>query len=199
MIDKLRVVLNYIFVALIAAMTIYNGYVLNLLNKKIETNTLVLTDSINDLSIDTKGQIKNLEDATKQISKQRNTIVETKEITYVQKESETDADVELKTSDPKLTVKVNDGQKYSFNLLPTEKSKMEDGKLVITQGFSSSIDIRADEYERSKFSLTTAMNSDKKVIGGLHYDLGHTVSASLFLGQGIKPYYGLTYRIGGHE
>ena len=66
MIDKLRVVLNYIFVALIAAMTIYNGYVLDLLNKKIETNTLVLTDSINNLSIDTKGQIKNLEDTTKQ-------------------------------------------------------------------------------------------------------------------------------------
>lgn len=180
-------------------MTIYNGYAIYTLNNKIDSNTLVLTDSINTLSFDTQGKIENLAKETKNLTQQTNTVVETKEITYVQKTSDTDADVEIQTANPKVTVKVNDGEKYSFDLLPTENTKMEDGKLIINQAYSSTIDIKANEYKRSKFSMTTALNADKKIMGGLNYDLGNCVAASVFVGQGIKPYFGFTYRIGGYE
>ncbi len=76
---------------------------------------------------------------------------------------------------------------------------MEDGKLVITQGMTSDINLVTNDYKRSKWSITTAVNSDKKVMGGINYDLGNCVSASVFIGQGIKPYYGLTYKIGSHN
>lgn len=199
MLDKIRSYLNCLFIALIAAMTIYNGYAIYTLNKKVDSNTLVLTDSINSLSFDTQGKIDNLAKETKTLTQQTNTVVETKEITYVQKVSDTDADVEIKTANPKITVKVNDGERYSFDLLPTESTKMEDGKLLINQAYSSTINIKANEYKRSKLSMTTALNTDKKIMGGLNYDLGNSVAASVFVGQGIKPYFGLTYRIGGYE
>ena len=199
MLDKIRSYLNCLFIALIAAMTIYNGYAIYTLNKKVDSNTLVLTDSINNLSFDTQGKIDNLAKETKTLTEQTNTVVETKEITYVEKASDTDADVEIKTANPKITVKVNDGERYSFDLLPTESTKMEDGKLLINQAYSSTIDIKASEYKRSKFSMTTALNADKKIMGGFNYDLGNSVAASVFVGQGIKPYFGLTYKIGGYE
>jgi len=48
------------------------------------------------------------------------------EVRYVQKENKSDADVEIKNTDP--TVKIND-KTYTFDKLPDEKYKFENGKL----------------------------------------------------------------------
>lgn len=191
--------LTAILLSAILIVALYNTYNIHKTKQLLASNTLVLTDSINSLSLDTSGKIDALNKKTDSITKQTNTIVEKQVISYVQKDSSDDADVEIKTEKPIVSVKVNDGPKYDFNLLPNETSKMENGKLVVNQGFSMNMDIKTKEYERSKWGLTTAINSDKNMLYGLHYDIGHSVAASAFIGQNMKPYYGLTYRIGGHQ
>lgn len=191
--------LTNILLSVILVIVTYNTYTIHKTRELLDSNTLVLTDSINSLSIDTSGKIDALNKKAESITKQTNTVIERQTVSYIQKDSVEDADVEINSKKPAVSVKVNGGPKYNFKLLPTESTKMEDGKLVIDQAFAMNMDIKANEYKKSKWSLTTAMNSDKEVLGGLHYDLGHTISASVYAGQGIKPYYGLTYRIGGHE
>lgn len=173
----------------------YNTYSIYNLNKDAAATSI----AVNNLTLDTKGKIADILDNQKKLSEQKQTTVIKKEIVYTSKESNDDADIELKTEKPKITVKVNDGQRYGFDLLPTESSKFEDGKLIISQGFSTNINIKANEVKRSRWSISTALNSDKDILGGIHYELGKTVSASVYMGQGIKPYYGLTYKIGGYE
>ena len=194
--------MNNLYKILIVAMLIltgYNTYTLYTLKSEMLDSTIVINDKINSMAIDTNGQLQTLDDKVNKITSQDTTQVIRQEIRYVEKTSQDDADVELETNPAKVSVKVNGGEKYYLNTLPTETSKFEDGKLVINQAYSTHLDITANEYKKSKWSLITAMNSDKDVIGGINYELGHTVSATVLAGQGIKPYYGLTWRIGGHD
>lgn len=191
--DKLK----YIVIALIIALGISILYGYNTL-KTQKTDRYI---DINNVTVDTNGKKLVVQDSTtKKIHQQTNKTEITKEISYVPKTNKNDADVEIKSEKPKLKLKVNGGPINYFELKDqTEQYQTKDGKLIINQGITSSIDIRTNEYKRSKFSLTTAVNSDKKVMGGINYDLGNCVSASIYVGQGIKPYYGLTYRIGSHN
>ena len=100
---------------------------------------------------------------------------------------------------PNVSVRVNGGETYKFNLLEDESSKFEKGKLDISQSSSMKLDITADDYKKSKWQITTAVNADKDTLFGLSYSLGHSVSANTFVGHGIKPYYGLTWQIGGYN
>lgn len=177
----------------------YNGYQLREIKKQLEGSTILLDNKIESLSFSTDGKFNDVSKKINEISKQKNTTVIEKEIQYVQKESPEDADVELKTQSSRVVVKVNDGKTYNFNLLPTETSKFEDGKLLINSAYSTSLNITTPEKERARYQLITAMNSDKEMIGGLNYELGNTLSATFLVGQGVKPYYGLTWRIGGYK
>ena len=189
--------LKYIVIALIIAAVGLSIYGYNTL-KTQKTDRYI---DINNVTVDTNGKKIVVQDSTtKKIHQQTNKTEITKEISYVPKINKNDADVEIKSEKPKLKLKVNGGPVNYFELKDqTEQYQTKDGKLIVKQGITSSIDIRTNEYKRSKFSLTTAINSDKKVMGGINYDLGNCVSASIYVGQGIKPYYGLTYRIGSHN
>ena len=188
--------IKYIVIALIIALGISVLYGYNTL-KTQKTDRYI---DINNVTVDTNGKKLVVQDSTtKKIHQQTQRTGIKTDINYISKESKADADVELKTTQPTLKLKVNNGPVHNFKLNPTEKYKMEDGKLVITQGMTSDINLVTNDYKRSKWSITTAVNNDKKVMGGLNFELGHTVSASVFIGQGIKPYYGLTYRIGSHN
>ena len=162
-------------------------------------DAVLVNNKVDSLAIDLNGKLAEVNKKTDTILKQKTTNTVHQEIRYIEKESVNDADVEFNTDPAKISIKVNDGEKYYLNTLPDEKYKFDQGKLVIDQAYSTHLDITADEYKRSKWSLITAMNADKDVIGGLNYEIGHTVSATILAGQGIKPYYGLTWRIGGHE
>ena len=180
---------------LISAFLIY--YVIDI-RHQLEDAVLV-NNKVDSLAIDLNGKLAEVNKKTDTILKQKTTNTVHQEIRYIEKESVNDADVEFNTDPAKISIKVNNGEKYYLNTLPDEKYKFDQGKLVIDQAYSTHLDITADEYKRSKWSLITAMNADKDVIGGLNYEIGHTVSATILAGQGIKPYYGLTWRIGGHE
>lgn len=188
--------IKYIVIALIIAAVGLSIYGYNTL-KSQKTDRYI---DINNVTVDTNGKKLVIQDSTtkKIVQQTQRTGIKT-DINYIPKESKTDADVELKTTQPTLKLKVNNGPVHNFKLNPTEKYKMEDGKLVITQGMTSDINLVTNDYKRSKWSITTAVNNDKKVMGGINYDLGNCVSASIYVGQGIKPYYGLTYRIGSHN
>lgn len=180
---------------LISAFLIY--YVIDI-RHQLEDAVLV-NNKVDSLAIDLNGKLAEVNKKTDTILKQKTTNTVHQEIRYIEKESVNDADVEFNTDPAKISIKVNNGEKYYLNTLPDEKYKFDQGKLIIDQAYSTHLDITADEYKRSKWSLITAMNADKDVIGGLNYEIGHTVSATILAGQGIKPYYGLTWRIGGHE
>lgn len=188
--------IKYIVIALIIAAVGLSIYGYNTL-KSQKTDRYI---DINNVTVDTNGKKLVIQDSTtkKIVQQTQRTGIKT-DINYIPKESKADADVELKTTQPTLKLKVNNGPVHNFKLNPTEKYKMEDGKLVITQGMTSDINLVTNDYKRSKWSITTAVNNDKKVMGGINYDLGNCVSASIYVGQGIKPYYGLTYRIGSHN
>lgn len=188
--------IKYIVIALIIAAVGLSIYGYNTL-KSQKTDRYI---DINNVTVDTNGKKLVVQDSTtKKIHQQTQRTGIKTDINYIPKESKADADVELKTTQPTLKLKVNNGPVHNFKLNPTEKYKMEDGKLVITQGMTSDINLVTNDYKRSKWSITTAVNNDKKVMGGINYDLGNCVSASVFIGQGIKPYYGLTYKIGSHN
>lgn len=153
---------------------------------------------MDSVAINTNGKLQDLESQYGKLANIKTTGIAQKEIVYVQKQSKDDADIELNTTKPKITVAVNGGKKYSFDLLQTETDKFEQGKLVLTNSSAMDVDVTTDEYKKSKWQLTTAMNSDKQVLGGLSYSLGHNISAGVYIGQGIKPYYGLNWNIGSH-
>lgn len=189
----------FIFTAALSILTVYNTYLLSRIQKEFQTNTIVLNDKMNSIVIDTNGKIEEAVSKTAaEISKHQTTQVIQREIQYIEK-SPGDADIELNTEPASVSVQVNNGEKYKFDLLPAETTKFENGKLILNSAYSTNIDIKADKLERSKYSLIMAMNSDKKIIGGLNYDLGNVVSATVLAGQNIKPYYGLTFRIGAHN
>ena len=161
----------------------------------LQESTVILNSSIDKVSVSTSEKINDLEEKVN--SSIANINIAKQEVSYIPKDDDTD--IELKTSPSKIVIKVNDGKKYRFNLLPTENYKFEDGKLLINSIYAANIDVTSNDYKKSKWSLLTALNSDKKAIWGVNYELGHVVSATAIAGQGIKPYYGLTFRIGAHD
>ena len=191
--------ISKIIIGLLMILTMYNSYALFSLKSELSNYTMILDNKVDSITIDTSGKLQTLNSKVDKLTTQKTTQVVKQEIQYVQKESANDADIEFNTNPAQVSIKVNDGEKYYLNTIPDEKYKFDQGKLVIDQAYSTHLDITADEYKRSKWSLITAMNADKDVIGGLNYEIGHTVSATILAGQGIKPYYGLTWRIGGHE
>lgn len=181
----------------------YSVYEVKQLNKALSEKVIVLTDKLQQAAISTDGRLASLDkkydEQAERIAALKNTGVARQEISYIKKQAPDDADVEIKTSPPAVTVRVNDGPRYQFDLLTDESGKFEDGKLVVSSASSMSLDITQSEYKPTKWNLITAMNADKEVLGGLSYSLGHTVSANVFVGQGIKPYYGLSWQIGSHS
>ena len=118
--------MNNLYKILIAAMLIltgYNTYTLYTLKSEMLDSTIVINDKINSMAIDTNGQLQTLDDKVNKITSQDTTQVIRQEIRYVEKTSQDDADVELETNPAKVSVKVNGGEKYYLNTLPTETSK----------------------------------------------------------------------------
>lgn len=188
-----------LLVVLLILLSAYNTYLVYQLDSALNNKVITLTDKIDSVNITTSGKLTNLENQYSKLANVKNTTVIQKEVQYVQKTDSNDADIELNTVKPNVSVRVNNKDTYKFDLFENEQSKFENGKLVITSASTSNINILTDDYRRSKWSLVTAMNADKKVLGGLEYELGHSVSANVFIGQDIKPYYGLTWRIGDHS
>ena len=178
----------------------FNAYETYTMHKTISEKVIVLNNKIDAATISTDGKLQALEKKSaaqeEKLASIKNTTVVQQQIRYVEKTSPDDADVELKNIKPKVTIKVNDGPKYNFDLLPDENQKFENGKLELVTASTLDLNITQDEYAKSKWNITTAMNADKKVLGGVSYSLGHSVSANLFFGQGIKPYYGFTWSVG---
>ncbi len=189
---------KYIVYALIF-LNIYTAASLYEIKKEFKENAIIVNSKIENLAIDTNGKLAENKKAIESLADNQTSQVVTKEVDYVKKENSNDADVELKNNPAHIVVKVNNGEKYSFDLLPDEKYKFEKGKLQINQAYITSISIKQKEIERSRYSLITATNADKEFLGGLNYELGNTVSATFIVGQGIKPYYGLTWKIGSHK
>lgn len=159
----------------------------------------IMTDKINSISVNTNGKLQELDEQYAKLAEMRSTNTVKTEIRYVEKESVTDPDIELNREKPNVSVRVNGGETYNFNLLENESSKFEKGKLDISQVSSMKLDIITDDYRKSKWQVTTALNADKDTLFGLSYSLGHSISANTFIGHGIKPYYGLTWQIGGYS
>lgn len=176
----------------------YNAYKLHSLEEALGERIIRVGDKVDSVAINTNGKLQDLESQYGKLANIKTTGIAQKEIVYVQKQSKDDADIELNTTKPKITVAVNGGKKYSFDLLQSETDKFAQGKLVLTNTSAMAVDVTTDEYKKSKWQLTTAMNSDKQVLGGLSYSLGHNISAGVYIGQGIKPYYGLNWNIGSH-
>lgn len=160
---------------------------------------LTMNDKINTVSVNTDGKLQKLDEQYTKLAEIKSTNTVKTEIRYIEKETAADPDIELNHEKPNVSVKVNGGETYKFDLLEDESSKFEKGKLDINQSSSMKLDITTDDYKKSKWQLTTAVNADKDTLFGLSYSLGHSVSANAFVGHGIKPYYGLTWQIGGYS
>lgn len=175
------------------AITLYN------LKHELSTTMITMTDKINSLSVNTDGKLQKLDEQYTKLAEMKSTNTVKTEIKYVEKETAADPDIELNREKPNISVRVNGGETYRFDLLEDEFSKFEKGKLDISQSSNMKLDITVDDYKKSKWQVTTAVNADKDTLFGLSYSLGHSVSANAFVGHGIKPYYGLTWQIGGYN
>ena len=98
------------------------------------------------------------------------------EVRYVQKENKSDADVEIKNTDP--TVKIND-KTYTFEKLPDEKYKFEDGKLQVEQGYTLKIDARSLIPKQPKWGVDFGY-SNHGFVTGVRYNFNRNISVSGF-------------------
>ena len=155
-----------------------------------------LSGNINKISIDTEGKLAAIDKKYERLAEIKSSAAQVTSAEYVAKTDRQDADVELKEEKPKITVKVNGGKKYSFDLLENEAAKFDKGKLVLEKSSSIDLNLVTDEYKKSRWSITTAANADKEALFGVSYRLGRSVSADIFVGQHIKPYFGLTWSVG---
>lgn len=155
-----------------------------------------LSGNINKISIDTDGKLAAIDKKYERLAEIKSSAAQVTSAEYVAKTDKQDADVELKENKPKITVKVNGGEKYSFDLMENEAAKFDKGKLVLEKSSSIDLNLVTDEYKKSRWSITTAANADKEALFGVSYRLGRSVSADIFVGQHIKPYFGLTWSVG---
>lgn len=184
---------------LIAIISIFCLCQIYSVKEHVSSQIMIASDKIDKFNIDTSGKITDLDENIRKISDQQTVHVVEHTTEYVEKEDKEDADVEIKTKPAAVSVKVNDGDPYRFELLPTETTKFENGKLVIDSLYSTQFQISAPEYKRSKLSVFGAVNSKKDVIGGISYDITKDISAIAIVGQEIDPYAGLSFRVGGFK
>lgn len=172
------------------------AFELRSLRQEIAKSVDTLSGNINRISFDTEGKLAAIDKKYERLAEIKSSAAQATSAEYVAKTDKQDADVELKENKPKITVKVNGGEKYSFDLLENETAKFDKGKLVLEKSSSLDLNLVTDEYKKSRWSITTAANADKEALFGVSYRLGRSVSADIFVGQHIKPYFGLTWSVG---
>lgn len=182
-----------------SCLSIYCAFTLHSLEKDLSSKMLMMTDKISSVSVNTDGKLQKLDEQYSKLAEMKSENTVRTEVRYVEKEAASDPDIEIAREKPQVSVRVNGGETYKFDLLEDESSKFEKGKIDLIQSSAMKLDITADDYRKSKWEVTTALNADKDALFGLSYSLGHCVSANAFVGQGIKPYYGLTWQIGGYS
>src|SRR5574344_1054166 len=195
-----------IIIAVIIITQAFFGFYMYHMNQSLQQQNATLSESFVKINANTNGKVEALKsDLTKQIATVQNKSTETQTVTYVQKDVDQatgvkeDTDVELKTKPTSVTVKVNDGKKYDFQYLAEEKSKLENGKLVVESQTKTLLDIRAPEPKPSRYTVMALSDADKNVKGGVFYNFNNTVSAGVMFGQGIKPHYGVLLKVGEHR
>ena len=94
------------------------------------------------------------------------------QIQYVQKENKSDADVEINNVNPK--VKVNE-KTFTFDKLPDEKVKFENGKLQIEQGYEIKIDAKSLIPRQPKWGVDFGY-SNHGYYTGVRYNFNRNVS-----------------------
>ena len=193
----------YLIIIVMLVLQCFTGYKIYKLNAKIDSQAVALTNVTNQIAFDTNGKIDSLNNAlSKQIAAVKNTSTHTNTITYVQKEvdpvtgQKEDTDVEVNSKPSKITVKVNDGQKYTFDQLPTEKSKFEDGKIVMTSQTALDINVTQKKQSTSRLSVLALMRDKRHVMGGAFYNVTPSIAVGAMGGQGMKPYYGVMFKVG---
>lgn len=103
------------------------------------------------------------------------------EVRYLQKVNNSDADVEIKNTNP--TVQIND-KKYTFEKLPDEKYKFENGKLQVEQGYAIKIDAKSLIPKQPKWGVDFGY-SNHGYVTGLRYHFNRNISV---YGMGVpKP------------
>lgn len=98
------------------------------------------------------------------------------EVRYLQKASNSDADVEVKNVDPK--VKIND-KTFTFKKLPDEKVKFDNGKVQIEQGYEIKIDAKSLIPKQPKWGVDFGY-SNHGFYTGLRHNFNRNVSISAF-------------------
>ena len=100
----------------------------------------------------------------------------TTEVKYVQKESLKDSDVVVKNNNPKVEV---NGKQYTFEKLPDEKYKFDQGKLQVEQGYTFKIDASALVPKQPKWGVDLGYSNHGYVVGG-RYNINKNVSIGVF-------------------
>ena len=193
----------YIVIAIMLIAQCVTGWQLYKLNQKIDSQAVALTNVKDQITLDTNGKLDSLNNTlSKQIAQVKNTSTHTNTVTYVQKEidpatgEKENTDVELKTQPSKITVKVNDGSKYTFDQQPDEKYKFENGKLIMTQQTSLDINVTQKKQSTSRLSVLALMRDKNHMMGGAFYNVTPSIAVGAMGGQGMKPYYGIMFKVG---
>ncbi len=193
----------YLVIAIMLVAQCITGWQLYKLNQKIDSQAIALSDAKNQITLDTNGKLDNLNNTlSKQIAQVKNTSTHTNTVTYIEKEidpvtgEKEDTDVELKTKPSKITVKVNDGSKYTFDQLPTENYKFENGKILMTQQTALDINVTQKKQSTSRLSVLALMRDKKHMMGGAFYNITPSIAVGAMGGQGMKPYYGMMFKVG---
>lgn len=194
---------SYIVIAIMLIAQCVISWQMYKLNQKIDNQAIALSNVKDQITLDTNGKLDSLNNQlSKQIAQVKNTSTHTNTVTYVQKEidpvtgQKEDTDVELKTQPSKITVKVNDGSKYTFDQQPNEKYKFENGKLVMTQQTSLDINVTQKKQSTSRLSVLALMRDKNHMMGGAFYNVTPSIAVGAMGGQGMKPYYGLMFKVG---
>ena len=193
----------YLVIAIMLIAQCITGWQLYRLNQKIDNQAIALSNMTDQITLDTNGKLDSLSNSlSKQIAQVKNTSTHTNTITYVEKEidpvtgKKEETDVEVNSKPSKITVKVNDGQKYTFDKLPTESSKFEDGKIVMTSQTALDINMTQKKQSTSRLSIIAAMHNKDRLMGGAFYNVTPSIAVGVLGGQKMKPYYGVMFKVG---
>ena len=193
----------YLVIAIMLIAQCITGWQLYRLNQKIDSQAIALSDAKNQITLDTNGKLDSLNNTlSKQIAQVKNTSTHTNTVTYIEKEidpvtgEKEDTDIEFKTKPSKITVKVNDGSKYTFDQLPTENYKFENGKILMTQQNSLDINVTQKKQSTSRLQILAAMHSKDRIMGGAFYNITPSIAIGAMGGQKMKPYYGVMFKVG---
>lgn len=193
----------YIVIAIMLIAQCVTGWQLYKLNQKIDGQAVALSNVKDQITLDTNGKLDSLNNQlSKQIAQVKNTSTHTNTVTYIEKEidpvtgEKEDTDIELKTKPSKITVKVNDGSKYTFDQLPTENYKFENGKILMTQQTALDINVTQKKPSTSRLSVLALMRDKKHMMGGAFYNITPSIAVGAMGGQGMKPYYGVMFKVG---